>query len=200
MPRIHSINSKADRELSKLITIEETFQRKLTSQRAALQLAVEYTFLSGYKIWENFLQQVFVSQSRFNDPVSGKRTFPYLAPKTEAHALGIIKLEKDYLDWTSPDNVIKRAEILFRNHCIITTPLKSSMQDLRDAKKIRNFIAHGGDEAKKPFDGVTQSRLSRKVKTAGEFLLASPSNNATQPHYVVYYLHMFKTLVTLISD
>lgn len=200
MPRIHRLNSSATKELDKLLAIEATFQSQLSTNKAALDLAIEYSFLSGYKVWENFLEGVFISQSRFNDPVAGKRSYPFLMPKTEKHALDIIKLEKGYIDWTSPDIVIKRAEILFRNHHILTTPITSSMQDLRDAKKIRNYIAHGGSEAKRLFDAVAQRRLGRKAKGAGDFLVSPPIGSPNAQHYAVYYLELFKTLVKAISQ
>jgi hypothetical protein len=200
MPRIHRLNLTATKQLDKLLAIEATFQGQLSSEKAALDLAIEYSFLSGYKVWENFLEGIFISQSRFNDPVAGKRTYPFLMPKTEKHALDIIKLEKDYMDWTSPDIVIKRAEILFRNHHIVTAPITSSMQDLRDAKKVRNYIAHGGTEAKRLFDAVAQRRLGRRAKGAGDFLVSSPIGQANGPHHAVYYLDLFKSLVNAISQ
>jgi len=200
MPRIHRLNSAAVNQLDKLLRVEAVFQGQLSSHRNALDLAVEYSFLSGFKVWENFLEGVFVSHARFNDPVSGKRSYPFLMPKTENHALDIIKLEKDYMDWTSPDIVVTRAEILFRNHSIITAPIKSNMQDLRDAKKVRNYIAHGGNEAKRLFDAVAQRKLGRKAKGAGDFLISTPLGRPSSQHFVVYYLQLFKSLAISISQ
>ncbi|MAY03194.1 MAG: hypothetical protein CMQ38_09505 [Gammaproteobacteria bacterium] len=198
MPRIHSLNKSTIRDIDKLIAIEAKYQSSLSSEREALELAIEYTFLSGYKAWEIFLESVFVSQSRYNDPVSGKRLFPYLAPRTEAHAHDIIKLEKRYVDWTDPEAVISRADILFRNSKIITGPIKSSMQDLRDAKRVRNYIAHGSGESNRLFQDLCIKRLGRKSKTAGEFLQSTPAGKTT--HYAVYYLHKFRDLVCNISQ
>lgn len=64
MPRIHKLNKSTIREIDKLINIEAKYQSFLASEQDALELALEYTFLSGYKAWENFLESVFVSQSR----------------------------------------------------------------------------------------------------------------------------------------
>ncbi len=197
MPRIHAVNKSTVREIDKLITIEAKYQSSLALQLDALELAVEYVFLSGYKAWENFLESVFVSQSRYNDPVSGRRLFPYLAPRTERHAHDIIKLERRFVDWTDPEAVVSRAEILFRNSRIITDPIKSSMQDLRDAKRVRNFIAHGSGEALRLFQDMSIKRLGKKSKSAGEFLQSFP-RDATF-HYAIYYLETFKDLACKIS-
>lgn len=197
MPRIHRVFASANQELDKLLLHEGEYQRALASNRAALVLCEEYVFLSGYKIWENFLESMFISQARYNDPVSGKRTFPFLAPKTERHALELIKLEKDYTDWTSPDNVVKRAEILFRNHKIISDPIKASMNDLRDMKKIRNYIAHGSHESERNFERIARQRTGRAHKCAGDFLLDTPIGSSD--YYLIYYLKLIKKLTSLIS-
>lgn len=197
MPRIHVVNTSIVKEIDKLLSIEAKYQIALASQRDALNLAVEYIFLSGFKSWENFLESVFISQSRYNDPVSGRRPFPYLAPRTEDHAHALIKLERRFVDWTEPDLVVERAEILFRNSHIITQPIKSSMQDLRDAKRVRNYIAHGSSESFRLFQDLSVKRLGKKLKSAGAFLQLSP--NGSTAHYAVYYLDLFKDLACKIS-
>lgn len=197
MPRIHIVNQRSIKELDRLLKIEQTYQATLSGKKPALVLTMEYLFLSGYKVWENFLEELFVSQSRYNDPVSGKRTFPYLAPKTENHALGIIKLEKDYVDWTTPDIVVTRAELLFQKHSIITRPIKASMSDLRDAKKIRNYIAHGSLESKRIFKKMALQRTGYNYNVAGEFLLHNAPSSVN--YYCLYYLNLFKDLVNRIS-
>lgn len=198
MPRIHTLNKSVLRSINKLLSTEEKYQRMLASERDALELSVEYVFLSGFKVWENFLEAVFVSQSRYNDPVAGRRLFPYLAPKTEAHANDLIKLEKRYVDWTDPESVVDRADILFRNSRIIAQPIKASMKDLRDAKRVRNFIAHGSGESLRLFQDLSVKRLGKKAKSAGEFLQSVPPGESA--HYAVYYLRLFKSLATQISS
>ncbi len=198
MPRIHSVNRAIVREIDKLVAIEAKYQKSLALQRDALELAVEYVFLSGFKAWEKFLESVFVSQSRYNDPVSGRRLFPYLAPRTENHAHDLIKLEKRFVDWTDPESVASRADILFRNSRIITDPIKSSMQDLRDAKRVRNFIAHGSGESLRLFQDLSVKRLGKKASSAGAFLQSFPQGATT--HYALYYLALFKDLACRISQ
>lgn len=197
MPRVFKLYTQSTKEIDKLLKIEAVYQKMLVKDKVSLQLSVEYIFLSGFKVWENFIEKVFISQSRYNDPVSGKRTFPYLAPKTEIHALNMIQLEKQYVDWTSPDHIITRADILFRSPQVITDPIKNSLQDLRDAKKIRNYIAHGSEESKSKFVNMARSRTGRIYCTAGEFLLGCPTGLPT--HYALHYLNLFKGLVKDIS-
>jgi len=197
MARIYRINSKTISSLEKLITLDSEYQNVQFNSSDALTLAIEYLFLEGYKIWENFLEAIFLSYSRYNDPISGKRPFPYLAPKTESHALDLLKLEKNYLDWTSPDNVVKRAEICFRSHSIITTPIKASMQDLRDAKKLRNHIAHSSEESERIFQNISRNRIGQKVKRPGVFLNKISPDSIN--NYNVYFLELFKTLVNSLS-
>lgn len=198
MPRVYALEKSASKKISLLISLDAEYQSKKYAKREALGYCIEYTFLEGFKTWENFVENLFISHARYNDPVSGKRSYPYLAPKNEAHALELLTLERDYLDWTSPDNVISRAEKCFRTHSVMTSPIKLCMQDLRDMKKIRNHIAHGSKETERIFKDLSRTRLGRLVSRPGDFL------NQTSPdgvnHYNVYYLNILKDLVTRMAS
>lgn len=198
MARIHRVGVKSVRELQRLAQLEAVFQNRLAHDRPALVLVEEYVFLSAFKIWEDFLENAFASLSRYNDPVAGRRTYPYLSPKTENHALEMIRLEKDFTDWTSPDVVITRAEILFRNHRVITDPIKSALSDLRDAKRIRNFVAHGSVESERLFRALAFNRTGKQLRTAGDFLLERPAGSAN--HFTLYFTSRFSALVNQIAN
>ncbi len=196
MARPVSIGTKTVQKLNGVLRIQRTFQLELAVKPLALSLAEEYIFLSAYKIWEIFLENIFAAQSRYNDPVAGRRPYPFLSPRTEKHAIEIFCLEKEYIDWTNPDAVVERAEILFRDHRPITDPLKSNMQDLRDMKKIRNFVAHGSTESFKKFQNLTLSRIGAKSPSAGNFLLHAHVAGNT---YGIFYLELLKRLIRTIS-
>lgn len=198
MPRVFRIYSQTDTALLELVSLDAEYQRISFSKTNALNLAIEYLFLEAYKIWENFLEDIFISYSRYNDPISGKRPYPFLQPKTEQHSLELLKLEKGYLDWTSPDNVIKRAEICFRNHAIITQPMKNAMSDLRQAKILRNYIAHASKESFRQFQNLSRNLIGKRVKRSG-VLLNSPSTDGIN-NYNVYFIELFRDLVKDISN
>jgi len=197
MARPDKIASTTVQRLQKLLDNEATYQQKLSSSQPALKLAIEYIFLSGFKEWENFLELTFFSQSRFNTPIGRRRLAPFLKPKSLEHAKDLVQLEKDFLDWTTPDHVIKRAEILFKQSSLIVEPLKSNITMLRDVKKIRNYIAHGSSESERIFQALSVNRLGQKMQDAGDFLLARPAGQNN--HYVVIYLEKFIELVKLMS-
>jgi len=85
----------------------------------------------------------------------------------------ILLLEKDFIEWSNPDVIIKRAEALFQNHSIITDCIKGNLQLLNDSKRIRNAIAHGSEEAMRQFIKVLNRHLGTIPivrKTPGWFL------------------------------
>jgi len=193
MPAIYDVKSAAIACLEQLMLMDQEYQRSGFSDVAILNACIEYVFLNGYKCWENFIEDLFISYSVYNPPISGITPNPYLNPLTETRALKLLKLEKPFMDWTSPDTIISRAEICFENHTIISEPLKRSIQDIRDAKRIRNCVAHGSKEAARIFNELCRSKLGITGITPGVYL------NKTSPdrinNFNVYYLNLFKLLV-----
>ena len=197
MPTASKVNTYYVARLDKLISIDKEYQQMKFSAPEILNLSIEYVFLEAYKCWENFVEDIFVSHSRYNKPISGVKPGPYLKPRDEAHALDLLKLEKDYIDWTSPDAIISRAEICFTNSQIVVDPIKLSIRDLRDSKKLRNCIAHGSKESIRIFGELCRSNVGMVGITPGEYL------NKTSPdkinNYNVYYLNLYKKLLNAIS-
>ena len=180
-------------QLDRLITIDAEYQRISFSSVDILHQSIEYTFLQGYKNWENFIEDLFISCSRYKGKVFGSQGGSYLKPVEDVHALNLLKLEKDFIDWTNPETIISRAEICFSNHQIITESIKLTIKDLRDAKKLRNCIAHGSKESIRIFNELCRNNVGTVNITPGQYLdTISPdrSNN-----YNVYYLLLFKKLI-----
>lgn len=180
-------------QLDRLITIDAEYQRISFSSVDILHQSIEYTFLQGYKNWENFIEDLFISCSRYKGKVFGSKVGSYLKPVDDVHALNLLKLEKDFIDWTNPETIISRAEICFSNHQIITESIKLTIKDLRDVKKLRNCIAHGSKESIRIFNELCRNNVGTVNITPGQYLdTISPdrSNN-----YNVYYLLLFKKLI-----
>ena len=185
MPRIYKIGKTASAKLRELIKLDSEYQTSGFKSKQALGYSIEYIFLEGFKTWENFVEDLFTSHARYNDPVSGKRSYPYLAPKTESHALELLTLEKDYLDWTSPDNILVRAKTCFKKDTVITTPIKRNLSALRDMRKIRNHVAHGSKESLRLFKDLSRRRLGIIVARPGDYLnKQSPRQNK----YIQYFI------------
>jgi hypothetical protein len=198
MPKLSDLHSTYISKLARLIAIDKEYQAIQFSSVSVLNTSIEYVFLDGYKCWENFIEEIFISYTTYNKPISGKTPESFLKPTNEEHALDLLKLEKTYLDWTSPDNIIKRAEICFKSHQIITQPIQQCLSDLRDAKKIRNCIAHGSKESNRIFNGVCRQNLGKIFNSPGEYLNHSSPDKVN--HYNIYYLNLFKNLVSLLSQ
>ena len=198
MARIYKIGKDADKKINSLIKLTNEFYTITYKSKNALEYTVEYSFLEAFKTWENFVENSFSSHARYNDPVKGKRPYPYLAPKSEKHALELLTLEKDFIDWTSPDNIVSRAEVCFRNSAVITGPIKRNMQDLRDMKKIRNHVAHGSKESERIFKELSRTRVGSAEIRGGKYLNYISPDGVNQ--YSLYYLNLIKYLISKMSD
>jgi len=197
MPKVSIINNNVVSRLDKLISIDREYQSIPFSHVSILNFSIEYVFLEAYKCWENFIEDIFVSHSRYNKPISGIKPGPYLKPKDEIHALNLLKLEKDYIDWTTPDNIISRAEICFKNHHVVSDPIKLAVRDLRDSKKLRNCIAHGSKESIRIFNELCRANIGTIGISPGEYLNTISPDRIN--NYNVYYMMIYKNLVNQIS-
>jgi hypothetical protein len=197
MAKLSIVNSNYISRLDRLVLIDKEYQTLIFSHTNILNFSIEYVFLEAYKCWENFIEDIFVSYSKYNKPILGIKPGPYLKPKNEEHALDLLTLEKNYIDWTSPDNIISRAEICFKNSQMISDPIKLAVKDLRDSKKLRNCIAHGSKESIRIFDELCRSNIGTIGVSPGEYLNTISPDRIN--NYNVYYLNIFKDLVNQIS-
>jgi len=133
----------------------------------------EGLFLDAFKNYEYTIEKLFIEAMLTREIIARKRFCSYVRPRNSNHAMDILLLEKDFIDWTNPESVIKRAEALFQNHSIITNCIKTNMQFLRDSKYVRNAITHSSEESIKQFNKVLNRYLGTKPvlrKTPGWFL------------------------------
>jgi hypothetical protein len=133
----------------------------------------EGIFLDAFKSFERTIENLFIGGMLSKEIIKRKKFCSYVHPKNSAHAIDILLLEKDFIDWTNPESIIRRAEALFQNHSIISDCIKNNMQFLTDAKRIRNSIAHESDDSNKQFIKVLNKYFGThpvRRKTPGWFL------------------------------
>ena len=103
-----------------------------------------------------------------------------------------------FLDWTSPNNVIDRAEVYLHNGGPVKLATTSHQQFLGQAKKIRNHISHNSQESRDVYSQVVNGLLLTtpiNLPTPGELLSTVPNKGpAKNIEILEYYIKKFEVL------
>ena len=149
-----------EQEINRLERFDYLNQQKFSSNelsKAQIELLVESIFFTGYRNFEAFIREVFILYCMEKKSSKRPHAKSFLKPKNFAHAEQLIKSSMEFLDWTSPDTVISRAELYLHNGHPIKLPYSSYRQQLKDFKKIRNHIAHNSLESESHFEKVVRT-------------------------------------------
>jgi len=166
------------------------------SDKRSLVMLSEGIFLSAFREFETFLEEVFILYTLEKTTTANVKPRSYLKPRNYDHALELIKSSMPFLDWTSPDNVINRAETYLHNGGPVKLPLSANRVVLQDMKKVRNHIAHNSKESLKEYKKVLQRHyrtLPLNIPKPGEYLLLMVPSAPTE-HYLLYYLNKLKSI------
>lgn len=168
-----------------------------------LHLITEGLFFSAYRAFENYLENTFIL-CLVGEPTSGNFVpISYLQPKNVDHARELIKAGQAFLDWTSPDNVMSRAETYLEDGKPFNSVLPGYLVSLRNMKKLRNHIAHNSKESegeyKKLVRDLYNGVIPLKIPTPGELLLRQSSPSASS-HYLIELVAILREVAKQLSE
>ena len=138
-----------------------------------LDLLSEGVFLATFRSFENMIEDIFLLYVLEKSTISGKKPSSYLRPKNFDHCRSIIKSSQPYIDWSDPDQIVKRAELFLKSGEPVKSHVAANLSFLREVKWVRNHVAHGSTESRKKYQKVLQDRLLAvplRIPTVGEFL------------------------------
>ena len=147
-----------------------------------LHTLTEAIFFAGFRAYENFMRDIFLLYCMEKQPRSGTRVNSYLKPKDFEHAEQLIKSSMRFLDWSTPTQVIDRAERYLKDGNPIKIPISTNLQALTGYKRIRNHIAHNSKESMDDYKTVLRNHygtIPTTIPSPGEYLLQPESGN---PH------------------
>lgn len=145
--------------------------------KAQRDLLVESIYTSVFRAYEGFIREIFILYCLEKKSRKKPDARSYLRPENFLHAENLIKSSMPFLDWTSPDTVITRAELyLFDGHPV-KLPYTTNRVALLGFKKIRNHIAHNSVESEGGFASLVRvyygGILPAKIPTPAEYLMLS---------------------------
>ncbi len=159
-----------------------------TIQQPRIWKIHEMAFLGMFLAWEDFLEASFI---RFMcGAITRNRYKPrlYVAPTNMDHALKFFVVKpREYVEWASSQQVIERAEMVFRDGEPYKSAIRPSITDLDHMKQIRNAIAHRSGTAWDKFESTARRLLGSRPRglTPGMFL--TKTHTASGRPYIEYY-------------
>jgi len=187
-------------EMNKLKNLDLDTQQRLSSSlgrptigsltRKQVLVITENIFFSAFRTYESLMEDVFLLYCMEKPPLSGKKPKSYINPTSFNHAADLIKSSMSFLDWTAPENLIKRSELFLKNGYPVKGVITANQTILQNFKRIRNHIAHNSRESHSKYLIVLRNTLTTvpvKPPNVGEFLLMTDRLNSPD-YYLMTYL------------
>lgn len=159
----------------------------------------EMAFLSMFLAWEDFLEESFtrymcgaVTRTHYCPKV-------YVSPINLDHALKFfIVRPRDYVEWSSAQQVIERAEMVFRDGEPYKSALRPLLTDLDDMRQIRNSIAHRSGTSWKRFETLVRKILGSRPYRLTPGLFLSLTHAVVGKPYIEHYKDVLLVAATRI--
>lgn len=167
-------------------------------QREAI---TEFAFLGMFRAYEAFIEDVFILYVVEKNAANGKLSKSYVKTKNREHARDLIKQDRRYLDWASPDTVLWRSEMFLKNGGHIKPTYTTRRVGLMEMRDIRNHVAHRSVESRARFRKVLRSVLGTEpmpTPTVGGFLLLADPIDPSR-HIFDRYLEELKDVAILVA-
>lgn len=143
--------------------------------KAQMELMVESIFFASFRSYEGFIREIFVLYCLEKQTPTKGTVRSYLKPKNFEHSELLVKSSMTFLDWTSPETVIERAELYLQDGYPIKLPYTTNLQQLKDFKKLRNHIAHNSLESETQYEKLVRVYNNGVkplvVPTPGQYLM-----------------------------
>jgi len=189
-------------EIARLRRFDFENQRKFTVgklTRLQLELLVESIFFNAFRSYEGFIREVFILYCMEKKSSKRPHAKSFLRPINFLHAEQLLKSSMEFLDWTSADTVIERAEIFLDNGYPIKLPYTTYRSQLNNFRKIRNHITHNSLESEMHFSKVVRTYhhgvMPLTIPSPAQYLMLTSRSNP-----VNYNLLDFFDLMTQITN
>lgn len=207
--KVGAAHSDFTKEIDRLLRLDAQNQQRFRVgpgrpgptkfSKGQMTLITEGIFMRAFSLYEAYLEDVFILYSRGKRTRTGHRVKSFLKPSTGSHARDMIKSQMTFLEWNSPDNVIKRCDIYLGDGNPIKRSITTNITRLKNMRKIRNAIAHKSIEARANYASVVRGELRASpliMPEPGEFLITTDPRDPDS-YFLVIYLDVLKTVADI---
>jgi len=148
----------------------------------------EMAFLDMFLAWEDFLEESFIRYMCGAVTITRYRPKVSVAPVNLDHALRFFIVKpRDYVEWSSGQQVIERAEMVFHDGEPYKSSIRPSLTDLDDMRQIRNAIAHHSGASLRKFETVVRRLLGSRPRGLNPGLFLGLTHVGTGKTYIEHY-------------
>ena len=169
---------------------------RATLSRHQMEVLTEGIYIRALTAFELFLEESFILYMRSKPTVGDKRVKSFVNPKDAGHARDMMKSHLNFLEWNSPDIVIKRCEIFLEEGGPIKQAIAQNLSRLQNMRKVRNAIAHNSAEARTQYASVVRLELRAAPlhlpEPGGFLLMADPS--LPRSYFLISYWQLYTCL------
>ena len=161
----------------------------------------EGVLLNAFRCYERFIEEVFILYALGRTSRSGAVAKPFIRPKNADHAVELIQSSMNFLEWNSPETIVRRAERYLRDGYPIKSAITADLSLLNDLRWIRNHIAHNSRESHTRYTKVVHRSLGilpLQIPPAGEFLLLTVPNDPSS-YFLLTYLRGLKRVADALT-
>lgn len=187
-------------EINKLERFDYLNHQKFNLQeltKKQMELMVESIFFASFRAYEGFMREIFVLYCMEKQTLSKRNVKSYLKPKNFEHSESLVKSSMPFLDWTSPETIIQRAELYLLNGYPIKLPYTTNLQQLREFKRLRNHIAHNSIESETQYEKLVSTYYNGikplVIPTPGRYLML-PSKRIATNYLLLDFFDLMKTI------
>lgn len=173
-----------------------------TLSKSQMILMTESIFTKAFSHYEMFLEELFILYTRSKSTINGKRVYSYIAPRDGKHARDMLKSNMPFLEWNSPDNIIKRCETYLKDGDPIKLSITTHSARLQTMRSIRNAIAHRSSEATVKYNNVVRAEMRASPLhplQPGEFLLMVDPVNPPA-YFLLSYLDILRNVANVAAS
>jgi hypothetical protein len=156
----------------------------------------EMAYFRVYLAWEVFLEETFVLYLMGRQAPRGRAvsrlSFP---PNADFAKDWVIPEGRPYASWAE-DKVLRRSERFFRDGRPFAGVMRSNLNALHEARRIRNAIAHDAPQAREKFEEVVRQRLGTLPPntTVGSFLSMTQPGTTPPSSFLELYVSRFEKM------
>lgn len=205
--KVSAVFKSFESELNRLEKFDSENQSNFSSgtspvtgfKKKQLHLMTESIFLMAYREYENYVRDIFVLYCMGKPRKDNTKVNSYVKPRDFEHAEALLKSSMPFLDWTSPDTIIKRSETYLKDGGPIRSVYVGNTDALRSYKRIRNHIAHNSKESLSEYKKVVRvhyGTIPLTVPTVGEYLLL-PNRNDSSSYYLQSFFKLIRNIASL---
>jgi hypothetical protein len=182
--------ARFDHENQRIFSGTAAIPRSRSLSKRQLVLLTESLFFAAFRAYENFIRDVFLLYCLEKRPRNGKKVSSYLRPRNFNHAEELIQSSMRFLDWNSPDEMIRRAELYLEQGFPIKLPYSVSREMFTNFRRLRNHIAHRSKESLEDYKKVLKQHYTvvpLSIPEPGEFLLEIDRNDPSRYKLQVFF-------------